>query len=156
MTAVTELKGEPLLILLIEDNEDHAELMRRSLSHHRVANKIIHISDGQKAMDYLFRSNGFADPQTSPRPHLVILDLRLPRIDGLSLLKAMKEDPELHQIPVVVVTSSDREADIARAYDYHANSYLVKPIDFQKFQTMMNELGFYWLGWNTNPEFDTM
>jgi CheY-like chemotaxis protein len=151
---VIALKGEPLLILLIEDNEDHAELMRRSLSEHRVANKIIHIADGQKAMDYLFRSNGFTDPETSPRPHLVILDLRLPRVDGLSLLKAMKEDPELHRIPVVVVTSSEREVDIAKAYDYHANSYLVKPIDFQKFHAMMNELGFYWLGWNTNPEFD--
>jgi CheY-like chemotaxis protein len=76
------------------------------------------------------------------------------RIDGISLLNSIKEDTELHQIPVVVVTSSDRKADIPRPYDYHANSYLVKPIDFQKFQTMMNELGFYWLGWNTNPEFD--
>jgi CheY-like chemotaxis protein len=151
---MTPIKGEPLLILLIEDNEDHAELMRRSLFEHHVANKIIHLSDGQEAMDYLFRNAKYRDPGTSPRPNLVILDLRLPIVDGLTVLKKLKEDPELHRLPVVVVTSSDQEKDIARAYNYHANSYLVKPIDFVKFHQMMKELGFYWLGWNTNPEFD--
>jgi CheY-like chemotaxis protein len=149
---MNSLKGEPLLILLIEDNEDHAELMRRSLEQHHVANKIINLTDGQEAMDYLFRKEQYANPDKSPRPNLVILDLRLPKIDGLTLLKLMKEDPELHLLPVVVVTSSSQESDIARAYDYNANSYLVKPIDFQKFHQMMTELGFYWLGWNTNPE----
>ncbi len=105
-------------------------------------------------MDYHFRNDKFRDPVTSPRPDLVILDLRLPIVDGLTVLKKLKEDPELHRLPVVVVTSSDQEKDIARAYNYHANSYLVKPIDFVKFHQMMKELGFYWLGWNTNPEFD--
>ena len=150
---MNQIKGEPLLILLIEDNEDHAELMRRSLTEHHVANQIIHLADGQEAMDYLFRNNRYRDPVASPRPNLVILDLRLPIVDGLTVLKKMKEDPELHRLPVVVVTSSDQESDIARAYDYHANSYLVKPIDFMKFHEMMKELGFYWLGWNANPEF---
>ena len=145
------MNGEPLLIMLVEDNLDHAELVRRSLADHRVANRVRHLTDGQSALDYLFRRGLFADPATSPRPHVVLLDLRLPRVDGLDVLKAVKEDRELHTIPVVVLTTSGAEQDIATAYRHYVNSYLVKPVGYDDFNKLMADLGFYWLGWNTNP-----
>lgn len=145
------MKGEPLLILLVEDNPDHAELVLRSLADHRVANRVRHLTDGQAALDYLFRRGAFVDPATSPRPHIILLDLRLPRIDGLDVLKAVKQDPDLHTIPVVVLTTSDAGRDIGAAYSNYVNSYLVKPVGYDDFTRLMADLGFYWLGWNTNP-----
>ena len=145
------MNGEPVLVLLIEDNVDHAELVIRTLSEHRVTNRIQHLMDGQMALDYLFRQGAYADPQSSPRPHLVLLDLRLPCVDGLEVLKAIKESEALRQVPVVVLTTSEAERDVARAYQYHANSYLVKPVGYEDFGQLMNDLGFYWLGWNTHP-----
>jgi CheY-like chemotaxis protein len=145
------VKGEPVLVMLVEDNADHAELVMRTLADHRVANTIRHIRDGQSALDYLFRRGAFVDPAASPRPHVILLDLRLPRIDGLEVLKAVKESDALRSIPVVILTSSEAERDVARAYFHHANSYLVKPVGFEAFNKMMQDLGFYWLGWNTFP-----
>lgn len=145
------MTGEPIHILLVEDNPDHAELVRRSLEEHRVANRLHHLTDGQSALDYLFRRGAFADPASSPRPHIVLLDLRLPRVDGLEVLKAIKEDNDLRTIPVVVLTTSGAEKDIATAYRRYVNSYLVKPVGFDDFQNLMKDLGFYWLGWNMNP-----
>jgi len=145
------MNGEPVLVLLIEDNVDHAELVMRTLADHRVANRIYHILDGQTALDYLFRRGVYVDPASSPRPHLVLLDLRLPRVDGLEVLKAIKEAEALRQVPVVVLTTSEAERDVARAYEYHANSYLVKPVGYEDFGELMNDLGFYWLSWNTHP-----
>ncbi len=146
------MNGEPVLVLLIEDNVDHAELVMRTLADHRIANRIQHIMDGQTALDYLFRRGDYADPRSSPRPHLVLLDLRLPRVDGLDVLKAIKESEELRQVPVVVLTTSEAERDVARAYHYHANSYLVKPVGYDDFGELMDDLGFYWLSWNINPQ----
>jgi len=137
--------------LLVEDNPDHAELILRSFEDHRVGNHIRHVPDGETALDYLFRRGKYADPEKSPRPQVTLLDLRLPRIDGLEVLRQIKTSEELCRIPVVVLTTSDAETDIAKAYDYHANSYLVKPVDFAKFSQMMHDLGFYWLGWNHYP-----
>ena len=145
------MKGEPLLVLLVEDNLDHAELVIRNLSQHRVANRIIHLQDGQAALDYLFRRREYTDPLNSPRPHLILLDLRLPRVDGLDVLKNVKSSEELQKIPIVILTSSEGERDIARAYAQCANSYLVKPIGFEKFHQLMQDLGVYWLGWNAQP-----
>jgi CheY-like chemotaxis protein len=145
------MRGEPLLILLVEDNPDHAELVRRSLAEHRVVNQIRILTDGQSALEYLFRRGAFSDPASSPRPHLVLLDLRLPRVDGLDVLKAIKQDEELHTIPVVVLTTSETERDVSAAYRHYVNSYLVKPIGYEDFNKLMKDLGFYWLGWNTNP-----
>jgi CheY-like chemotaxis protein len=151
MTLVTPIKGEPILILLVEDNEDHAELVRRSLAQNRVANRIIWVDNGEKALHYLFRQGMYKDPVESPRPSLVLLDLRLPRVDGLEVLSRIKQDIKLQQIPVVILTSSAAETDIAKAYEFHANSYVVKPVDFLKFTQLMDDLGFYWLGWNEHP-----
>ena len=142
---------ESVFILLVEDNIDHAELVIRTLSEHRVPNKICHLMDGQAALDYLFRCGEYSDPKNSPRPNLILLDLRLPRIDGLEVLKAIKEADNLKHIPVVVLTTSEAERDVARAYVNHANSYLVKPVGFDEFNKLMDDLGFYWLEWNTTP-----
>jgi CheY-like chemotaxis protein len=145
------VKGEPLVILLVEDNPDHAELITRSLKDHRVANRVYHVADGEEAQDYLFRRGAYAEPHTSPRPHVILLDLRLPKIDGLELLKEIKTSSELKKTPVVVLTTSRAEQDVVEAYEYHANSYLVKPLDFDKFNQLMEDLGFYWMGWNYYP-----
>ncbi len=142
---------EPLIILLVEDNPAHAELVKRSLEGHPVPNRIIHISDGESALAYLFRRGEFADPEKSPRPHVVLLDLRLPRIDGLEILKEIRTSAEMEKLPVVVLTTSEAEMDAARAYEYHANSFVVKPLDFDRFAKLMDDLGFYWLKWNYYP-----
>ena len=146
------MMGEPVLVMLVEDNIDHAELVIRTLEDHRIANSIKHFSDGQSALDYLLRRGEYTDPAISPRPHVILLDLRLPRVDGLEVLRIIKEDPEVQKIPIIVLTTSEAEKDVARAYDNHVNSYLVKPVGFEEFSKLMNDLGFYWLGWNTHPQ----
>jgi CheY-like chemotaxis protein len=145
------MDGEPLIILLVEDNPDHAELVVRSFEEHRVANKIFHVRDGEAALDYLFRKGPYSDPTSSPRPHVILLDLRLPKVDGLEVLAEIKASDDLQQIPVVALTTSESEQDMAGAYKSHVNSYLVKPVDFDKFSRLMDDLGFYWLAWNRKP-----
>jgi CheY-like chemotaxis protein len=145
------MNGEPLVILLVEDNPDHAELITRSFEEHRVVNRIFHVADGEAALDYLFQRNAYADPSSSPRPHVILLDLRLPKIDGLEVLKEIKASAELRRIPVVALTTSESERDMTGAYNRHVNSYLVKPVDFDKFGKLMDDLGFYWLAWNRKP-----
>jgi CheY-like chemotaxis protein len=148
--------GEPILVMLIEDNIDHAELVIRTLEEHRIANKVRHFLDGQSALDYLFRSGEFSEPSIdTQRPHVILLDLRLPRIDGIDVLKAVKENSELKTIPVIILTTSEAEKDVAKAYYHNANSYLVKPVGFDEFKKLMDDLGFYWLGWNVNPGLKT-
>jgi CheY-like chemotaxis protein len=98
-------RGEPLAVLLVEDDPDHTALIVRSLQHHRVANKVYCVADGEEALDYLQRRQGYADPAKSPRPHVVLLDLRLPKIDGLEVLKAIRTSKELGKMPVVVLTT---------------------------------------------------
>jgi CheY-like chemotaxis protein len=144
--------GEPVLVMLIEDNIDHAELVVRTLEDHLISNKVRHFLDGQSALDYLFRRGEFSGATATQRPHVILLDLRLPRVDGIDVLKAIKADANLKSIPVVVLTTSEAEKDVAKAYYNHANSYLVKPVGFEDFKKLMDDLGFYWLGWNVNPD----
>jgi len=146
------MTGEPVLVMLIEDNIDHAELVVRTLEDHLISNKVRHFLDGQSALDYLFRRGEFSGAKETQRPHVILLDLRLPRVDGIDVLKAIKEDADLKSIPVVVLTTSEAEKDVAKAYYNHANSYLVKPVGFEDFKKLMDDLGFYWLGWNVNPD----
>ncbi len=148
------LTGEPLHILLIEDNESHAEIVIRSMRDQQLANTIHHVADGEQALDYLFARGVYADPVQNPRPSLVLLDLRLPRVDGLEVLRIIKTTPSLLRIPVVILTSSDAESDIATSYDYHVNSYLVKPLDFKAYSKLTTDLRSYWLGWNVNSPAD--
>jgi CheY-like chemotaxis protein len=138
--------------MLVEDNVDHAELVIRTLEEHRISNRVRHFLDGQSALDYLFQRGEFANRTDNSRPHVILLDLRLPRVDGIDVLKTIKEDDNLKTIPVVVLTTSEAEKDVAKAYYNHANSYLVKPVGFDEFKRLMDDLGFYWLSWNTNPE----
>jgi CheY-like chemotaxis protein len=149
--STAKVNGEPLTILLVEDNPAHAELVMRSFEEHRIANKVYHASDGEIALDFLFRRGSYADPEKSPRPHVVLLDLRLPKVDGLEVLREIRASPLVQDIPVVVLTTSSAERDIMGAYKRHANSFVVKPVDFSKFTQLMDELGFYWLGWNHAP-----
>lgn len=144
------MQGEPVVILLVEDDQAHAEIVRRNLEDFRVANHLEHVSDGQAALDYL-HGQGAWSGRHAPRPHVILLDLRLPRIDGLEVLRTIKEDATLSSIPVVVLTTSDAEADMARAYESHVNSYLVKPLDLNQFVSLIKSLGYYWLAWNKHP-----
>jgi CheY-like chemotaxis protein len=147
-----KLTGKPAVILLVEDNPAHAELIMRSFEEYQIANQIYHVMDGEAALNYLHQQEEFADPEVSPRPDVILLDLRLPKIDGLEVLQAIKATDTLKAIPVVVLTTSKAEMDVAKAYDQHVNSYLVKPVDFTEFAEMMRDLGLYWLCWNFNPQ----
>lgn len=146
------MNGEPIVILLVEDDMAHAEIVRRNFEHCRVANRMIHVTDGQAALDYLSQRGEYSDPATSPRPGAVLLDLRLPKVDGLEVLRSIKADSMLRSIPVVILTTSKAEIDMVKAYDLHANSYLVKPVDFTQFTELMETLGYYWLAWNQRPD----
>ena len=145
------MKGEPLTILLVEDNRDHAELIMRNMEDSLVVNTIIHIEDGQAALDYLRGRGKYADRKKFPMPHLMLLDLRLPKVDGLDVLKEVKSDETLRPMPVVILTTSAAERDMAMAYEYHANSYVTKPVNFIDFGNLLKDLGFYWLAWNRHP-----
>lgn len=145
------MMGEPVLVMLVEDNDDHAELVMRQLADHRIANNVVRVADGQEALDYLLRKGEYENPETSPRPHVIFLDLRLPKVDGLEVLRSIKESDDLRQIPVVVLTTSEGERDMAKAYINHTNSYVVKPVDYKKFRDLMDDLGFYWMSWNKTP-----
>lgn len=140
----------PISVLLVEDDPDHAELIIRSLEDHPIRSEIRHLSDGESALDFLFRRGAYR-AETGPRPHMVLLDLRLPRVDGLEVLREIRSSKELDGMPVVVLSTSDAETDVGRAYSHCANSYLVKPFDFDTFTTLMGNVGFYWLGWNQYP-----
>ncbi len=142
----------PLNILLVEDNADHAELVRQSLQELSIANRVFHVADGEAALDYLLHRGSFADCRLSPRPRVILLDLRLPKIDGLEVLGQIKGSQELRQIPVVVLTTSDADPDLRRAYELHANSYLVKPVGFLDFNDLLQETGMYWLGLNRTAD----
>ena len=144
------MNGEAVHILLVEDDPAHAEIVRRNLQKSNVANRIVHVADGETALDYLYRRNNYADCD-SPTPHLVLLDLRLPKVDGLEVLRTVKSDPILKSIPVVILTTSAAESDLAQAYSHHANSYLVKPVGLHDFMDLMRTLGYYWLAWNRYP-----
>ena len=140
-----------ILVMLVEDNMDHAELVKRTLEEHDIENRIQHFTDGQTALDYLLRRDSYENPDSSPRPHMILLDLRLPRVDGLEVLRIIKEQDELKNIPVVILTTSEADKDVSRAYHNHVNSYLVKPVGYEDFSRLMKDLGYYWLGWNTTP-----
>lgn len=132
-------------VLLVEDNPQDADLARRALKKKNLANHLHWVEDGEEALDFLFCRGSYADRSQSRNPRVVLLDLKLPKIDGLEVLQAIKSDESTKSIPVVIVTSSRQDPDIARAYALGANSYVVKPIDFDQFADSMANLGYYWL-----------
>lgn len=135
----------PISILLVEDDPAHAEIVLRNLTVLQDRVKCIaHLSDGQEALDYLQREGAHSNPASSPRPDLVLLDLRLPRVDGFEVLRRMKALDEVSRIPVVVLTTSEADSDIAAAYENGACSYLVKPAEFEAYIELMRGFGHYW------------
>jgi len=147
-------KGTPILILLIEDDPAHAEIVFRRMADRRLANRIIHVQDGQEGLDYLEGKNVYAPPAEAPRPDLILLNLRLPRVDGLEVLRRIKSNVDISAISVVVLTTSEAEDDVVKAFGNGASSYLVKPVDFDKFTKLLELLGFYLLAWNQFPYAD--
>ena len=145
------MNGEAIVILLVEDEEAHAEIVRRNFKASRIASRLIHVANGEAALDYLYQRNEFSDPVTSPRPGIILLDLRLPKVDGMEVLQTIKADPKLAAIPVVILSTSHTEMDMAKAYENHVNSYLVKPTNFAQFNQLMETFNFYWLAWNHCP-----
>ncbi len=135
-------------ILLVEDDDDHAELMVRALEVHGWADDVTRLGDGEKALRYLL---GDDRGEFGRLPDLIFLDLRLPRVDGLEVLRQVKALPRLKQIPVVVMTTSDASSDVARAYEHHANAYVVKPVDSEQLDRMVGDASTFWLRWNRRP-----
>lgn len=145
------MEHEEYEILIVEDNPNDAELMVRSLKKNHLANTLIVIEDGEKALDFIFCRGEYTGRDISRPPKVIFLDLKLPKVDGLEVLKEVKSSQQTRKIPVIIVTSSREDPDIATAYDLGANSYVVKPIDFDNFLTTMKQLGLYWLVVNEKP-----
>ena len=144
---------EQRLILLVEDNDDDVELTLRALRRNRVANRVDVVRDGAEALEYLFATGSYAGRDVRDTPNLVLLDLKLPKVGGLEVLERLRADPRTRRLPVVILTSSKEESDLARSYDLGANSYIRKPVDFTQFMEAVNQLGLYWLVLNEAPPF---
>ena len=138
-------------ILLVEDNPDDVKLTLRALQNCNIANKVVVVGDGLEALNYLLGAGAYAGRDLSDRPAVVLLDLKLPKIDGLELLRRMRADHRTKLLPVVVLTSSKEEQDIVTSYDLGANSYIRKPVDFDRFVEAVRQLGLYWLLLNEPP-----
>lgn len=138
-------------ILLVEDNPDDEALTLRALRHHNIANDVVVARDGVEALDYLFCRGEYADKKENDLPQVVLLDLKLPKLDGLEVLKAMRADKRTKALPVVVLTSSNEEKDIIDSYNLGASSYVRKPVDFVQFIEAVKQLGMYWLVLNQSP-----
>ncbi|OGW50733.1 MAG: two-component system response regulator [Nitrospirae bacterium RBG_19FT_COMBO_42_15] len=139
-------------ILLVEDNPNDAELALRSLKKHNLANKILWVKDGAEALDFLFHTGVYADRASNDIPKVVLLDLKLPKVDGLEVLRRVKSDEKMKVIPVVVLTSSQEEQDRVESYKLGVNSYIVKPVEFEKFVSAIEKLGLYWMLLNKPPK----
>ena len=137
-------------IIVVEDNPNDAELMVRSLKKNNLANKLVVLEDGEQALDYIFCTGEYKGRDSSVLPNVIFLDLKLPKVHGLEILKKVKSNDKTKMIPVVIVTSSREDPDIKAAYELGANSYVVKPVDFTKFKETINQLGLYWIVVNEN------
>ena len=139
-------------ILIVEDNPNDAEMALRALKKNNLANNVLVVNDGEMALDFIFSKGKFAERKNNARPKIILLDLKLPKIDGLEVLKEIKSHAETKIIPVIVLTSSNEESDLMRSYQLGVNSYIVKPVDFDKFVDAVRDLGFYWLLLNQQPK----
>jgi two-component system, response regulator len=139
-------------ILMVEDNPDDEKLTLRALRKYQLTNRIHVVRDGQEALDYVFCTGAYADRDISDRPHVVLLDIKLPLIDGLEVLRRIKADDRTRTIPVVMLTSSREERDLVESYRLGVNSYIVKPVDFEQFTESARSLGMYWLLLNSPPK----
>lgn len=138
-------KNSVVEILLVEDNHDDAELTIRALRKYNLANHLLHLEDGEEALNFLFTSSN------GTLPKIILLDIKMPKVDGIEVLKRIKSDPDRRIIPVVVLTSSKEERDIIESYKLGVNAYIVKPVEFDKFVKAVSEIGFFWLILNQPP-----
>jgi two-component system, response regulator len=139
------MENEIIEILLVEDNDDDAELTIRALKKYNLANRLVHLHDGEEALNFLFDTN------SSVLPKIILLDIKMPKVDGMEVLRKIKSDPYRKIIPVVVLTSSKEERDIVESYKLGVNAYIVKPVEFDKFVKAVAEIGFFWLILNQPP-----
>ena len=140
-----EIHLEAVNILIVEDNPSDAELMLRAFKKNKLANELYVAEDGEEALDFVFNRGKFANRTSRANPRVIFLDLKLPKVDGLEVLKKIKSNADTKGIPVIIVTSSREDPDIKAAYELGANSYVVKPVGFEDFFKAMDRLGFYWL-----------
>jgi two-component system response regulator len=138
-------------LLLVEDDPNDVELALRALRKHKLANKIHVVRDGEEALDFIFSRGTYAHRASNGLPRVILLDLKLPTVSGLEVLQAVKSDPRTRAVPVVVLTSSREQRDMVEGYRLGVNSYIQKPIDFNQFQTIIQDLGYYWLVVNQSP-----
>jgi len=142
----------PVEILLVEDNPDDVELTIHALEENNLANRLVIVRDGAEALDFVFATGDYAHRRVGNGPKVILLDLKLPKVDGMEVLRRIKADPRTQKIPVVVLTSSKEERDLVESYKLGVNSYIVKPVDFEQFVKAVRTLGFYWLLLNQRPD----
>ncbi len=138
-------------ILLVEDNPSDVDLTKRALQRACIVNELIVAEDGQEALDYVFGEGGYAGRDVSDLPTLTLLDLKLPRVSGLEVLRRIRSNPRTRRLPIVILTTSKEEQDVAAGYDLGVNSYIRKPVDFQQFARVVEQLGMFWLVLNEPP-----
>ena len=144
--------NEEIDILLVEDNESDAEMTIRAIKKSNVTSKVFHINDGVEALDFLFAEGAFAERRADIMPKVILLDLKMPKLNGKEVLIKIKADERTKKIPVVILTSSKEDPDIQQCYDLGANSYVVKPVDFKEFEKTIGKLGLYWLSLNQHQQ----
>jgi CheY-like chemotaxis protein len=144
-------RGQNKIILLVEDNPDDEALAIRALKRHHIGNEIVVARDGVEALDYLFGTGLYADRDVTNQPSVILLDLKLPRVDGLEVLRRLREDVRTRFLPVVILTTSSEEQDVINSYSLGCNSYICKPVDFVQFSEAIRQLGMYWLLMNESP-----
>jgi two-component system response regulator len=146
------MNDEMVEILLVEDDPNDAELTIHALNKHNIANHILHLHDGAEALEYLFGTGAYEGRKVENGPRVILLDLKMPRVSGMEVLKKIRADERTRKIPVTVLTSSREDPDIAACYELGANSYIVKPVDFEQFVETVRTLGMYWVLLNQPPQ----
>jgi len=144
---------ESIDILLVEDNPTDAELAMLALDERNLANKLVWVKDGAEALDFIFATGAYASRKVESYPRVILLDLRLPKVDGLEVLRRIKADERTKRIPVVVMTSSREDRDVKASYDLGVNSYISKPVAFDEFSKVVSQIGLYWLLFNPTPTY---
>jgi len=139
------LNKNNITILMADDDADDRLLTQDAFKENRLGNELRFVEDGEELLDYLYRRGKYVDPESSPRPGIILLDLNMPRLDGREALKEIKADPDLHSIPIIILTTSSAEEDIARTYDLGVNSFITKPVTFEGLVEVIKKTGWYWL-----------
>lgn len=144
-------ENKPIEILLVEDSDQDAELAIRALKKNNIVNNIVRLKNGEEALDFVFAKGEYKTRNIENQPKVILLDLKMPKVDGQEVLKAIRSREETKYIPVVILTSSKEETDLVKSYDLGVNSYIVKPVDFKSFSEAVSEIGLYWVLLNEKP-----